>query len=440
VQWTEQGSSTVLGTGTTLRVAPALTTTYVATLVDSLCPSTDAVTVFSGTLNEITGLFRYNNTSQTIMTNSIVQLKDPQNVVVMTAPTDATGAYHLLPVAPGSYTLTGTTGKPWGGVNSVDALGISRSFTGAAPLAGLRVKAADVNGSNTVNSLDALTTSRRFSGSVTSFTVGNWAIENLPLTFSSGTITRNLLAICYGDVNGSYNPSTAFRQEPKLALVAHGTQAMVQNSSTNRWVWSADRDVTLGALAVVVTMPEGVKVKTVRSRMNDGSFDYHQNGRELRISWFSLEENHRKAGEALLEMDLLDLPLDGLSALDLAVEPLSEGASPLAEVYDLTSIRMPSLKPNLDFECKIYPNPSQGTGRMSLRLPATGNTLIQIWDGSGRLVAKTNRSWSTPGAQDFDLPLEGLAQGLYRVEVVFVPDALGANQILRAQLPLQIQP
>ncbi len=440
VQWTEQGSSTVLGTGNTLRVAPSLTTTYVATLVDSLCPSSDAVTVFSGSVNEITGLFRYNNTAQTIMTNSIVQLKDPQNVVVMTAPTDATGAYHLLPVAPGSYTLTGTTGKPWGGVNSVDALGISRSFTGAAPLAGLRVKAADVNGSNTVNSLDALTTSRRFSGSVTSFTVGNWAMENLPITFSSGTITRNLLAICYGDVNGSYNPSTAFRQEPKLALVAHGTQAMVQNSSANRWVWSADRDITLGALAVVVTLPEGVKAKTVRSRMNDGSFDFHQNGRELRISWYSLEENHRKAGEALLEMDLLDLPKDGLSALDLAVEPLSEGASPLAEVYDLTSIRMPSLKPNLDFECKIYPNPSQGTGRMSLRLPATGNTLIQIWDGSGRLVAKSNRSWSNPGAQDFDLPLEGLAQGLYRVEVVFVPDALGSNQILRAQVPLQIQP
>ncbi|MFM8959931.1 MAG: dockerin type I domain-containing protein, partial [Bacteroidota bacterium] len=193
VQWTAQGSSTVLGTGNTLRVAPALTTTYVATLVDSLCPTSDAVTVFSGTINEITGLFRYNNTAQTAMTNSTVQLKDPQNVIIMSAPTSSTGSYILSPVAAGNYTLTGTTNKPWGGVNSVDALGISRSFTGAAPLVGLRLKAADVNGSNTVNSLDALTTSRRFSGSVTSFTVGNWAIENLPVAFNSGTITRNLL-------------------------------------------------------------------------------------------------------------------------------------------------------------------------------------------------------------------------------------------------------
>ena len=440
VQWTEQGSSTVLATGNTLRVAPALTTTYVATLVDSLCPSSDAVTVFSGSVNEITGLFRYNNTAQTIMTNSSVQLKDPQNVVVMTAPTDATGAFHLLPVAPGSYTLTGTTGKPWGGVNSVDALGISRSFTGAAPLTGLRLKAADVNGSNTVNSLDALTTSRRFSGSVTSFSVGNWAIENLPITFSSGTITRNLLAICYGDVNGSYNPSTALRQEPKLNLVQVGAQDIAGEGQVRNWVWSADRTMTFGALSVVVTLPEGVVVDAARSRMDNGNFDYHQNGRELRISWYSLEENHRKAGEPLLELDLSGLTNNSLSVSDLVIEPLSEAASPLAEVYDLTTLRIPNLKQASEFNCQLYPNPSRGSGILDLRLPYAGTVVVKIWDGSGRLVAQLAEQKPTAGTFQWGLPLEGLAQGLYRVDVTLLPASEKGTKVLHETLPLEILP
>jgi parallel beta-helix repeat protein len=440
VQWTEQGSSTVLGTGTTLRVAPALTTSYVATLVDSLCPSTDAVTVFSGTLNEITGLFRYNNTAQTPMTNSTVQLKDPQNVVVMTAPTDATGAFHLLPVAPGTYTLSGLTGKPWGGVNSVDALGTSRSFTGAAPLAGLRLKAADVNGSNTVNSLDALTTSRRFSGLVGSFSVGNWATENLPVSFSSGTITRNLLAICYGDVNGSYNPSTALRQEPKLNFVSNGIQTIGSEGHANRWVWSADRTMTFGALSVVVTLPEGVVVEAARSRMDNGNFDYHQNGRELRISWYSLEENHRKAGEPLLELDLSGLPNNGLSVSDLVIEPLSEAASPLAEVYDLTTLRIPNLKQASEFECQLYPNPSRGSGILDLRLPYAGTVMVKIWDGSGRLVAQLAEQKPTAGPFQWGLPLEGLAQGLYRVDVTLLPESEKGTKVLHETLPLEILP
>lgn len=440
VEWTEQGSSTVLGTGTTLRVAPSVTTTYVATLVDSLCPSSDAVTVFSGTVNEITGLFRYNNTAQTIMTNSSVQLKDPQNVVVMTAPTDATGAFHLLPVAPGSYTLTGTTGKPWGGVNSVDALGISRSFTGAAPLAGLRLKAADVNGSNTVNSLDALTTSRRFSGSVTSFSVGNWAIENLPITFSSGTITRNLLAICYGDVNGSYNPSTALRQEPKLNLVQGGTQIIESEGLVRNWVWSADRPMTLGALAIVVTLPEGVVVDAARSRMDNGFFDYHQNGRELRISWYSLEENQRKTGEPILELDLSGVPQHGLSPDQLIVEELSEAASPLAEVYDLTTLRLPSLSAGSDLACSLYPNPSQGNSILRMRVPFDGNAQIKIWDGLGRLVAQTKEAKVMTGTSTMELPLENLAQGLYRVDVTVIPEDMRRHKVQHANLPFEIKP
>ena len=161
------------------------------------------------------------------MTNSTVQCRDANNVVLLTAQTDATGTYSMSGMTNGTYTVTGVTNKPWGGVNSVDALGIARSFTGAAPLVGLRVKAADVNGSNTINSLDALTTSRRFSGSIASFTVGNWAYEAVPTTVAGGVTTRNIMALAYGDVNGSYQPNTALRLDPRMVAVNQGYMTAV---------------------------------------------------------------------------------------------------------------------------------------------------------------------------------------------------------------------
>lgn len=165
----------------------------------------------------ISGSVKYNNTAQTPMTNTTVQLLSGSNsIVVTTAPTDANGVYqmrfNLTDIGgEGGYAIRAVTNKPWGGVNSVDALGIARSFTGAAPLVGLRAAAADVNGTNTVNSLDSLLVTRRFSGMINSFNVGNWRSEQPPITIGSATTqyNQNILMLCYGDVNGSYVPSTA---------------------------------------------------------------------------------------------------------------------------------------------------------------------------------------------------------------------------------------
>jgi hypothetical protein len=126
---------------------------------------------------------------------------DVQNVLV-------TPGMNPVPLPIGEYYLVGRTTKPWGGVNGSDALAITRHFTGATPLTGLRLKAADVNGSNTINSLDALTANRRFSGGISSFNVGNWVYETQSVVWNGTPINKNLKALAYGDVNGSYTPST----------------------------------------------------------------------------------------------------------------------------------------------------------------------------------------------------------------------------------------
>ena len=410
VSWMVQGTSTVLSTGPVFRVAPNATTTYVAMITDSVCTSTDAVTVFTVGQNQVTGTFKYNNTPQTPMTNSTVECRDANNVVLMSAQTDATGAYSMSGMTNGTYTVTGVTSKPWGGVNSVDALGIARSFTGAAPLVGLRVKAADVNGSNTINSLDALTTSRRFSGSIATFTVGNWAYEAVPTTVAGGVTTRNIMALAYGDVNGSYQPNTALRLDPRMVAL---NQGYMTASDLTILPVRIDRALSLGALSVVVELPAGVRAEAVRSALIKGDFDFHQNGNELRISWFSVDGVELSENDLLFSMELSGV--SSLNAADLHFGELSEAASPLAEVYPLVGLRMPRVS-GVGQEVSLYPNPARDLSQIRVRLNSTADVAVRVLDARGRQVADFTRRMDA-GYQVLDLVTEGWSEGQYRVEI-----------------------
>jgi hypothetical protein len=316
-------------------------------------------------------------------------------------------------MANGTYTVTGITSKPWGGVNSVDALGIARSFTGAAPLVGLRVKAADVNGSNTINSLDALTTSRRFSGSIASFTVGNWAYEAVPTTVAGGVTTRNIMALAYGDVNGSYQPNTALRLDPKMFVV---NQGYLTASELSIVPVRLDRSLALGALSVVVELPTGVRAQAVRSALVKGDFDYHQNGNELRISWFSVDGVELSENDLLFTMELTGV--NSLNADDLRLGELSEAASPLAEVYPLVGLRLPRVN-GMDEGVSLYPNPARDLSQIRIRLNHASDIHVKVLDARGRIVTNLNQRLDA-GVQVIDLVTEGWSEGQYRVEVSVV--------------------
>jgi hypothetical protein len=176
----------------------------------------------------ISGSVKYDNTAQTPMTNTTLELRTTgsNSVRVATTNTDSNGDYIFgvnslthysnQPLPTGTYEIRATTIKPWGGVNAVDALAVARSFTGAAPLSGIRLKASDVNGSNTVNSLDALTMTRRFSGLIASFTAGDWVFASssgadliVNWNIQSQSAYCDIKALSYGDINRSYVPNIA---------------------------------------------------------------------------------------------------------------------------------------------------------------------------------------------------------------------------------------
>lgn len=59
-----------------------------------------------------------------------------------------------------------------------------------------------------VNSIDALSIARRFVGLITGFPSGDWVFENKAISIgTTGNYNQDILGLCYGDINGSYNPT-----------------------------------------------------------------------------------------------------------------------------------------------------------------------------------------------------------------------------------------
>ena len=155
----------------------------------------------------ITGKLTYDNTASTPMTFTKVYLMNG-TIKVDSVFTDANGDFSIV-AENGTYSLSGSTTKAWGGVNTADALPARRHSIGQITLTGLKYSAADVNKSNTITSQDALFIRKRgaLSESVPQWTAPDWLFENPTIILNGDNVTQNFKTICSGDTNGSYNPA-----------------------------------------------------------------------------------------------------------------------------------------------------------------------------------------------------------------------------------------
>lgn len=155
--------------------------------------------------NRVRGDLRYDNNAQTPMAGVPVHLKTIMGNILMSDTTDSLGKYEMVGYANGNYLLDAGVNYQWGGVNSTDALWVSRYFTQVQILTPLRITAGDVNGNGVTNSLDALTISRRGANIISSFSVGNFVNSRPSVVAQGNPVDVNLRVLSTGDVNGSYS-------------------------------------------------------------------------------------------------------------------------------------------------------------------------------------------------------------------------------------------
>jgi len=121
--------------------------------------------------------------------------------------TDANGYYEFLLVAPGDYMLDASTTKPWGGVNINDAIILANNLVSFVP-GTLLFKAADVNQSGVVNINDAIIIANSIppNTKVSAWTAPDWIFQKEIFNLSITDVYIDVLGVCSGDVNASYNP------------------------------------------------------------------------------------------------------------------------------------------------------------------------------------------------------------------------------------------
>jgi len=157
----------------------------------------------------ISGYVNYAGANPVALDSATVVLSQG-GVQIAESPVNIYGYYQFLNVANGTYTITATTTKKWGGVNSTDAFKVLQHFVNIAPLSSFGQMAANVDNNAQISSLDALLISKRFVNLINSFPGGDWVIETKTVVVNNQNSSVELNAICKGDADGSYNPPASF--------------------------------------------------------------------------------------------------------------------------------------------------------------------------------------------------------------------------------------
>ncbi|NBY30725.1 MAG: hypothetical protein EBQ67_07910, partial [Sphingobacteriia bacterium] len=324
-------------------------------------------------MGRVTGTLTYDNTAATAMTNSTIALSGASTGSQGTA---SGAAFGFDRVVNGNFGLTFSTNKPWGGVSASDALLVNRHTVGSITLAGIRLRAADVNNSSSVTSGDALLINRRAAGLLTSFTAGNWAYSNNTGFVNNDTVVVNAKAICFGDVNGSYVPSTAARSASYTPVV---NGLVATNDKVYEFPISVDQAVNVGAVTLYVNLPAGMEVLDVVSAQALPSHEvsFKQEGPRLNIAWFTMNPWNLNENQAIVKI-IARGQVEGTIEIAQA-----EVADSNAETLEGLALRAPRLVERTQ-GLFVFPNPAAGQAKVQLMESLMEQ--VQVVDAIGKVV------------------------------------------------------
>jgi hypothetical protein len=391
---------------------------------DGCSTLSNTLIINSNNCNSISGTLTYDNNMLTPMPNVMVRLFNSSSQLIASSVTSNTGQFYFSGISNDTFSYGITVPHSWGGVNATDVLGLQRYATGLISLSPLRIAAADVNANNAVNTSDALIMNRRYANQISSFPAGNFAFVS-PNTITSGNpIVQNLRTVCFGDLNGSYNPifQPRFSYKP-LDRFLRNDPLLKKYLSEYKIPLYINQELNVSAVSLVLKIPYGLIIKDViiNSIENQNDVIFNQIGNEIRIAWHSLAY-----WECSTASPLLWLVLDPSTNINIApatdtVDSFDEGevfeieetqtelANNIAVPYSNVKITIPALKiiKEEPILFKIYPNPTNGFVYFNGHYD-----LIEVYDQLGRRVLSIDK---LPQVTYFDLG--HLSEGVYTFKV-----------------------
>ncbi len=380
---------------------------------------------------DISGLLVYDNPPSTPLNNSIVYLKDVLGNKLDSIMTDNTGYFIFAGKPAGDYVLDASTDKAWGGANSVDALAIMQHFVGQITLTNLRLKVADVNASDYINSVDALMVQQRFISLINAFPSGDWGFDNDTFNLSNDLI-HNFHGLCYGDVNGSFTPST--KKMPTVNLYQNKTLD-VSAGETVQVEFKVDAAMTVGAISLIINYPDDiVEVLDVNIPGSDNeNLLFSTNNGKLAVSWYNLDPVLLYDSETLLSLKLMVKNTNEDIAFE--IEGISELGNQYAEVIENVNLYYPKLQVNDNAQELVlgqnYPNPFAAATVIDVVLPEAGHISIDVYNSSGKIIMSVLNETMDKGIHNISIDGNDLAEGMYVYKINFNGQSIQSSSTRR---------
>ncbi|MEI6575394.1 MAG: T9SS type A sorting domain-containing protein [Bacteroidota bacterium] len=364
----------------------------------------------------LSGTLSYDNALGSGLSNSTVQLKQGNTVISQTT-TNGDGYYSFNNPAAGQYTLAVLTSKAWGSVNATDALLCQKHFVEISLLSGLKLIAGDVNLSAYVNSTDGLAIQKRFVGLQSSYASGDWYFQAPVVVLDGSTnTTSDIKGICFGDVNGSYDPSGT-KHQPDLFVENQGVQQIDGQVLVSVPV-RVKESLNMAAMSLVLNYPANdMDVLGVEAAYDNQSLVYNTMGNELRIAWYTLQPKAINADETLLTLKL-KLKNANNPSTDLNLS-INTDESSLADFNGGKIINKTLLIPSLVNNGNGFslsqnvPNPYKDVTLIAYAIPVDGNVKLEVLDLIGQSVAVLQDGLMSAGAYTYSMSGSVLPSGVY---------------------------
>jgi len=383
----------------------------------------DTYTTINPTMTDsISGYLVYDNTANTPLENTKIYLIDTEGISDTDSVFTETDGYFLFEdVKASTYILEPSVTIPWGGGNATDALLVNRFAIGTYSFTEFREVAADVNLSATVNATDGLLIKRRSIGSITSFIAGDWVFSDDTIATAKDNYTQDIYALCVGDVNGSYVPSSK-KQQANVFLISEEAKIIAESGLFEIPVKVTD-NISPAAITLGLTFPgDLVNITDLYSKAEGLLYNIDKN--TIRIAWDdyrTLDFINKEPLITLVAKRLFENDTSFVLGVDIESEFADADANVMnniilsapeiiyEKVTEIEEIELP-LEYSLSNNC---PNPFSKNTEISYTLPEEGNVRLEVFNLLGESIAVVVDNKQSAGRYRVLFERSDLAIGVY---------------------------
>ena len=365
----------------------------------------------------LSGKLMYENAAQTPLNNISISLLNSNNQSVGTSTTDLTGSYSFPGLANGNYSIKPDIKTIWGGASAMDITSYKKHIGNLTPLNQVQVKSGDVNGSSSLTSMDLTIIKQRIGAQISAFTTGDWVYDPLIATISGNNFVQNIKALCYGDANGSYTPSTL----KSLSNVFLAGKEKINSFNTGEFEmpFKLNKAVNqLSSVTLAINYPsELLDVKGIKMIANNEDLYYSVKDGKINVVYSTLNSLDLKEGDLLMTIQF-SLKKDASHAITNDNHLDFSGSGEFGDYNDNVLDGIKLQYSTFDFntlinefskdEIKVYPNPASNL----LTVTNVNDTNIDILDMVGRSLLSVHCQ-----SNSIVLDIHSLLSGSYILKV-----------------------